>query len=127
MTTWLAMVTADGSERSFPLRSDRIVVGSDILCDLRVAVPTVSKHHCEIVVDGDRLRLKDLGSESGTFHNGTQVEQADLAPNDRLTIGPVTFVVRVDQDSDATPCVSEPKPQLGQLRAADRGRVIEGG
>ncbi len=100
MTTWLAMLTADGSERSFRVSNDRMVVGSDMHCDLRVAVPSVSERHCEIIVTGAVLMLRDLGSTNGTYHNGNQVTQAVLSPNDRLTIGPVTFVIRVDPGDD---------------------------
>lgn len=97
MTISLAMVTADGSERAFPLVRQRTVLGRGIACDLRVAVPTVGTEHCEIIVgDGGTLHLNDLGSETGTYHNGRRVENAVLARDDQLKIGPVTFVVRAD-------------------------------
>jgi pSer/pThr/pTyr-binding forkhead associated (FHA) protein len=90
------MATADGGERVFPLTRKRTVVGRDSRCDLRVAVPNVALRHCEIVTDGNTLRISDLGSEAGTLHNGERIQSAVLAPEDRITIGPVTFVVRID-------------------------------
>jgi pSer/pThr/pTyr-binding forkhead associated (FHA) protein len=43
------------------------------------------------------LKLKDLGSDKGTFHNGRRVEaEEELTNADTLTIGPVTFVIRMD-------------------------------
>ncbi len=117
-TIWLGMVTADGGERPFPLRKARVVIGRDTHCDLRVALPPVSLNHCELTLVEGVLKLRDLGSMSGTFHNGVRVMQATLAPDDRLTVGPVTFVVRTNftgRDPGAT--LSEAKPVSSEGRA----------
>jgi pSer/pThr/pTyr-binding forkhead associated (FHA) protein len=78
----LVITTTDGLERAFPVMSPRTVIGRETRCDLRVPLPTVAEHHCEI-------------SDSGTFHNGDRVERAVLSHADRLTVGPVTFEVRI--------------------------------
>jgi len=94
----LAMEITGGGERLFPLNRPVMVLGRDSRCDLRVALPSVALRHCEITLDGEAIKLKDLGSGTGTFHNGTRVEQADLSIDDRLTVGSVTFVlVRMDE------------------------------
>ncbi len=95
----LAMEIAGGGERLFPLNRPVMVLGRDSRCDLRVALPSVDEQHCEFMIHEGTVRFKDLGSGTGTFHNGTRVKQADLVHDDRLTIGPVTFVVRLDQAS----------------------------
>ena len=94
MTIWLAMMTADGHERSFPITKRRTVIGRDTRCDLRIAVPTVAEQHCEILLNGEITEVHDLDSYTGTFRNGTRVDRAILDVNDRLTIGPATFVLR---------------------------------
>ncbi len=94
MTIWLAMMTADGGERSFPITMRRTVIGRDTRCDLRIAVPTVAEQHCEILLDGEITEVHDLNSYTGTFRNGDRVDRAILDVNDRLTIGPTTFVLR---------------------------------
>lgn len=106
----LAMVTADGDERRFPIAGAKLVVGRHSRCDVRVAVPSVAERHCEIMVDGEVLKLKDLGSPNGTFHNGARVEQAVLSDEDRVTIGPVTFVVRSESSPRPPQQVTEVKP-----------------
>ena len=116
----LAMVTADGSERLFPLTLQRVVVGRNIGCDLRVPLPSVAERHCEIVQDGTVLTVRDLGSDGGTVHNGSPVKHATLALNDTLTIGPVTFVVRAEERSPGT--VAEFKPQAPRATPADTSR-----
>ncbi len=102
MKVCLAMEVDGGGERRFPLTGSTMVLGRDPRCDLRVALPSVELRHCEITIDGEAIRLKDLGSGTGTFHNGTRVDQADLTIDDRLTVGPVTFVVvRMDETASA--------------------------
>jgi len=101
MSIWLVMQAADGHERSFAVHKPTTIIGRETTCDVRVPIPTVSQKHCQITFDGSELKLVDLRSDQGTFHNGNRVEEAVLLHEDTLTIGPVTFVVRVQQDADA--------------------------
>ncbi|MCP3906051.1 MAG: FHA domain-containing protein [Planctomycetes bacterium] len=96
---WLVMKTAAG-ERPFPISKDRTVIGQEAASDVRVPLPAVAPRHCEIVATADGLHLRDLGSDAGTLHNGHPVDQADLSDHDQVTIGPVTFHVRVAYGDD---------------------------
>jgi len=117
MKMCLAMETADGGERCFSISQDRLVIGSDPRCDVRVSVPSVSPQHCEIVTEGDVLCVGDLESATGTFHNGIRILKAELAPHDRVTIGPVTFVVRPATPTDTLAAMAELKPEPPATRA----------
>ncbi|MHC4081954.1 MAG: FHA domain-containing protein [Planctomycetota bacterium] len=117
MKMCLAMETADGGERCFPISQDRLVIGRDPRCDLRVAVPSVSTRHCEILTEGNVLCVSDLGSATGTFHNGIRILKSELAPHDRVTIGSVTFVVRPESPADSLAAMAEVKPQPRAARA----------
>ena len=112
MRLCLAMETADGGERRFPILPGRTILGRDARCSLRLSLPQVAPKHCELVIDDGLLRLRDLESEGGTFHNGARVREAILAPEDRLTIGPVTFIVRLDVGGPGAPgsSMAEVKP-----------------
>ena len=98
---WLVMHNADGSERPFPLRKHRTVIGSALRADVRVPIPTVAKRHCVVTLTDDEFRLTDLGSENGTLLNGTRVDEAALDHADEVTVGPVTFQVRVREEEKA--------------------------
>jgi len=90
------MFRADGERRSFSIVRDMTVVGRREDCDLRIPLGEVSRKHCRIIKDADAIRLEDLGSSNGTFHNGERVREATLAAGDTVQIGPVTFMVQID-------------------------------
>jgi hypothetical protein len=57
-------------------------------CHLRPGCPNVSRHHCALIAEGDRVRVRDLGSRNGTFVNEDQlVFEHDLTTGDKLTFG----------------------------------------
>jgi pSer/pThr/pTyr-binding forkhead associated (FHA) protein len=89
----------DGGERTFAVQKQTIVIGRETTCDVRVPVPSVEQKHCQITIEDGLVKCIDLRSERGTFHNGNRVEQATLVHDDTLTIGPVTFVVRLAGDN----------------------------
>jgi len=47
----------------------------------------VSRWHCTITRRDGSYRLKDRGSRTGTFLNGSRVEKADLSYGDRMRLG----------------------------------------
>jgi pSer/pThr/pTyr-binding forkhead associated (FHA) protein len=59
-----------------------------------VPLRNIANNHCEIIVCRGRLRLRDLGSEFGTFVNGERISETLLRKSDSIRLGPVTFVVR---------------------------------
>lgn len=90
------MFKANGERRDFALDKDRVVVGRTSHCDLRIPLSSVSREHCELrVVDG-RVKLRDLGSSNGTYHNSSRVQEATLKAGDEIVIGPVVFTVVID-------------------------------
>jgi predicted component of type VI protein secretion system len=96
MDVVLVMIKADGERRSFPLSRDVTVIGRREDCDLRIPLTEVSRKHCRLIKDGDRLRLEDLGSSNGTYHNGARIQEVDVQPGDSLQVGPVTFTVQIN-------------------------------
>jgi len=97
------------------------VLGRTKNCDLRVPLSSVSRQHCELVIDDDSISLRDLGSSNGTFHNNHRVQEAALQAGDEILVGPVVFTVVVDgEPSDIEPVRTlippedeAPSPQVG--------------
>lgn len=98
MDVQLVMFKADGSRRDFHVRKERTLVGRQNTCDLRIPLSAVSREHCEVVLDGEDIKLRDLGSSNGTYHNNLRVQEVTLRPGDEVVIGPVVFKVVIDGD-----------------------------
>ena len=116
MEVVLVMFKGD-EQREFPLSDRRTILGRRQDCQLRIPTRDVSRRHCEISPGEKRSELivRDLGSSNGTYVNGNRIAEAKLEPGDRLTVGPVTFVVQIDgkpadiKPEDITPTREEPE------------------
>lgn len=93
----LVLFKEDGSKREFVAHEKRVMVGRTEDADLQAPSKAVSRKHCEITIEGDEAKLRDLGSSNGTYHNETLLEgEATLAPGDRVGVGPFVFTVQID-------------------------------
>lgn len=73
-------------------------IGRAADCHLQLTNRFVSRHHCELVVDANDqiVRVRDLGSQNGTFVNDGQVSsECELKNGDRLVVGCVPFEVHI--------------------------------
>ncbi|MEM1209485.1 MAG: FHA domain-containing protein [Planctomycetota bacterium] len=96
MEVTLVMFKADGTRRDFSVRGDRMTIGRKNSCDLRIPLSSVSRQHCEVLIEGDGVSIRDLGSSNGTFVNDQRVQQETLRPGDAVVVGPVVFTVVID-------------------------------
>ena len=96
MEVVLVMFKSDGNRRSFSLRKDMTVIGRREDCDLRIPLGEISRKHCRLIKDGDALKVEDLGSSNGTFHNGQRIQEAMVQPGDTVQVGSLAFVVQID-------------------------------
>jgi pSer/pThr/pTyr-binding forkhead associated (FHA) protein len=96
MQVVLVMFRADGERRSFSLPRTVTVIGRREDCDLRIPLGDVSRKHCRFIADNDTLKVEDLGSSNGTFHNGVRIQEAVVNAGDNVQVGPVMFVVQID-------------------------------
>lgn len=71
--------------------------------DFVVDAALVSRVHCRFTLNqSNALELEDLGSTNGTFVNGKKVGKATLTDGDKLTVGRVQFVAKLET-GDAPP------------------------
>jgi pSer/pThr/pTyr-binding forkhead associated (FHA) protein len=111
MQVVLVMFRAEGERRSFSIPREVTIVGRREDCDLRIPVSEVSRKHCKFIKDGDVLRVEDMGSSNGTYHNGQRIQGSmEVHPGDSIEVGPVIFVVQIDGvpgDDELTPVASQ--------------------
>ena len=79
---WSPVVEIDGERHR--LTHSRTVIGRG-----------TSRTHIEILWDGERAQLTDLGSTNGTHLNGAPVSRAVLPPDSVIEIGRTRIVFRV--------------------------------
>ena len=89
--------TPDDPERTVPLTRPVTVIGRGSEADLQLPDTGVSRRHAEVRVDGDAVRLLDLGSTNGTRVNGHRIDGKTLADGDRLDIGATSLTYRSQQ------------------------------
>ncbi|HKS38868.1 MAG TPA: FHA domain-containing protein [Verrucomicrobiae bacterium] len=75
--------------RTFTLVSGVNRIGRNPANDICLDDPTVSGHHCEIVVLNEEVFVRDLGSTNGTFIDSRRVSEAALRVGERLHVGSV--------------------------------------
>src|SRR6056297_1767344 len=92
----LILLKGGGKKKEFTLPSTVTTVGRRQDCDLCIPLMVVSRRHCQFNSDDGTLSLRDLGSANGTYVNGEIIDETDLSAGDRIQIGPLTFVVKID-------------------------------
>lgn len=79
-----------------PLKPGANTFGRSPACDTQIDHGSISGTHCQIVVNGDVVSVKDLGSTNGTFLNHTPVTEGLLVPGQRLQLGSVEMELIAD-------------------------------
>lgn len=69
------------------LNRGHVLIGRDLMCDICVNHPTVSRYHALVVNSPRGVKVVDLGSTNGTFINGRKFRQYALLDKDILSIG----------------------------------------
>ncbi len=87
---------------TFPL-SIRTTVGRQKGCDIELIDSHISRLHATLEVSGMSLRLRDEGSENGTYVNDKKINETLLEAEDRVKFDEHEFIViSLIQDSAAT-------------------------
>src|SRR4029079_14284189 len=77
-------------------------IGRSSRCAFVLTDLSVSRHHAEVVVDGDCVLVKDLVSRNGTFVDGLRVMEAELQPGQSVRFGNALFQL-IQHDEGASP------------------------
>jgi pSer/pThr/pTyr-binding forkhead associated (FHA) protein len=86
----LTLIAINGGKQ-YPLAKDMILIGRQDLCDIHIDHKSVSKQHCLILIRGDRLWLRDLGSTNGCHVNGKRVRRSEVKLSDIIGVAGFNF------------------------------------
>ena len=114
--TWTPVLDVAG--KRYPITSSRTVIGRGSDADITIDDPGTSRKHVEILWDGKRAQVKDLGSTNGSQLNGVAVSKAPLEPESVIQIGRTRIVFRVLAQSASV-------DQYSDLRTQRQSRAPE--
>jgi predicted component of type VI protein secretion system len=97
----LVLLSAGLTGRTHELKGEKTTIGRVEDNMFQVAEPSVSSHHCEILLRGSDVIVRDLNSTNGTFINGEKVTESPLKPGQILRLGQIEM--RLETDSGGAP------------------------
>jgi hypothetical protein len=91
--SWTPVLDIGG--KRYPITHSHTVIGRGSDADITVDDTGISRKHVEILWDGTRAQVNDLGSTNGSLLNGNPVKKAPLPPDSIIDIGRTRIVFRV--------------------------------
>jgi diguanylate cyclase (GGDEF)-like protein len=89
---YLIVLAGSSMGEMYKITRERTVIGRGQRADVRMMDEGVSREHCEILLEDNRLILHDLGSTNGTYCRGLRVDRHELADGDKILVGSGTVL-----------------------------------
>ncbi len=106
-----------GAGQLLPLKQGVLVLGRASTSDLRLQHASISRRHAQLTRRGDRLFLKDLGSQNGTYVNRNRLDgEVELHPGDELALGNALLRLRGPGPTSEGPRVATRRTDSSALR-----------
>src|SRR5256712_3432273 len=102
----LVVLSAGMTGRTHELKVDKTTIGRVEDNTFQIAEPSVSSHHCEVLLRGSDIVVRDLNSTNGTYINGEKVTESVLKPGQVLRLGQIEMRLETD-----TPAAGGPAKQ----------------
>jgi pSer/pThr/pTyr-binding forkhead associated (FHA) protein len=109
----LVLLSAGLTGRTHELKGEKTTVGRVEDNMFQVAEPSVSSHHCEILLRGNDVVVRDLNSTNGTFINGEKIIESPLKPGQILRLGQIEMRLETGEGGAPVPsgaAASTPTP-----------------
>src|SRR5688572_4849586 len=88
MSLQLYVIAGPDKDRAFALREGAdLMLGRGTQSAYQVTDPTVSRSHCQLLCESDRVTVICKGGSAGTLVNGKKIQKQTLKPGDVLQIG----------------------------------------
>jgi hypothetical protein len=111
----LVVLSPGMTGRTQELKAEKTTIGRVDDNTFPIAEPSVSSHHCEVILRGNEVVVRDLNSTNGTFIAGEKVTERVLKPGQILRLGQIDL--RLEADAAGAP----------PGKHFDRTTVIQGG
>src|SRR5437016_13904112 len=115
----LVLLSAGMTGRTHELKVDKTTIGRVEDNTFQIAEPSVSSHHCEVLLRGADIVIHDLNSTNGTFINGEKVSESVLKPGQVLRLGQIEM--RLETEAPPGAAAASPKQALDHTMFMQRG------
>ena len=102
----LVIQTQGMSGRACELKVDKTTIGRVEDNAFQISEQSISSHHCEVLLRGKDVVIKDLNSTNGTFINDEKITESVLKPGQTLRLGQVEL--RLETGMAGAPTASAP-------------------
>jgi pSer/pThr/pTyr-binding forkhead associated (FHA) protein len=121
----MGQLVEQGTEEVFPLGFEPTSIGRHADNQIVLPDPQVSRHHAEIVMQGGRWVISDLGSANGTYVNGQRIHGPQvIGHGDLIRVGQTQFQVEIAAALARQDTLVEAKPAAVEAPAPTGGRSI---
>src|SRR6267154_1639146 len=96
----LVVLNAGMTGRTHELTVEKVTIGRVEDNTFQIAEPSVSSHHCEVLLRGSEVVIHDLESTNGTFINGEKISEKVLKVGEILRLGQIEM--RLEGDTAPT-------------------------
>src|SRR5262245_14172189 len=97
------IVQFGGEEWSVDLREGVNVAGRSPQAAIAIRDASMSREHCEILLEGGIATVVDRGSMNGTLVNGVKTDRKVLVAGDKIQIGKASLYFEEKRSAPATP------------------------
>jgi pSer/pThr/pTyr-binding forkhead associated (FHA) protein len=111
----LVLLSPGMTGRTHELKGEKTTIGRLEDNTFQIAEPSVSSHHCEVILRGNDIVVKDLNSTNGTYIGTDKVTETVLKPGQVLRLGQIEMRL----ETDAPPASS--KKALDHTMVMQRG------
>ena len=89
---YLVVLAGASVGEMYKVEVDKTIIGRGQKAHIRLLDDGISREHAQVVVEGGKIYLQDLGSTNGTFCNGLKVDRRELADGDKILVGSTTIL-----------------------------------
>src|ERR1017187_99567 len=111
----LVLLSPGMTGRTQELKLDKTTIGRAEDNTFQIAEASVSSHHCEMLLHGSEVKVRDLNSTNGSYINGEKVTESVIKPGQILRLGQIEM--RLETDAPAAPV----KKHIDQTLVMQRG------
>ncbi|MGH7951046.1 MAG: FHA domain-containing protein [Limisphaerales bacterium] len=116
----LVILTQGMTGRAHELNVDRTTIGRVEDNTFQIPDPSVSSHHCEVILSGGDILIRDLNSTNGSYINGEKITEKVLKPGQTLRLGQIELKL-----DDGTPVVATPVPATAPAAAPAKKKPVD--